>query len=511
VNHVAARWVLVAAVLGTALAYMSDDMLNLAIPWVARDLDASMTDAQWVLNAYYVALVSFVLVAGSVGDIVGHRRLFVAGLVSFSVGALICSTSPVLLQLIAGRFVQGLGAAMLLTAGLALVMWHSAADDRGRSVGLFMGLVAGVPALGPFISGALVDLFSWRWLFVLTLVLPLAALAVALTRVRETPRAIHRRPDVGGALLLFGALSSLSIALITGAAAQAGFLPLALLALAAACGLGFVVAERRAADPLLPGSLLRIRRFVGGNLVWLLACLTSWGAVFFLAVMLQTTLGARPLVAGLLLTPIYVVMMVGAPLAGRVSDRIGPRIPILGGLLLYSAALYALSRLSVTSAIWPSVLPTIVFFGLAMAAFSAPLAALTLGSVGASAQGVASGVNNAVGQLAGLLGVLVLPALAGLAGASLAGPQFAAGYERAMVAMALLAACCVPIAVWLLHTGSGLYSGAVASSAEASAQCRANGRQAFPARGKLVRLAGDRALGRADRRRAGTRGSVTVE
>lgn len=201
-------------------------------------------------------------------------------------------------------------------------------------------------------------------------------------------------------------------------------------ALAGAAALVYV--ERRAADPLLPPHLLRRRVFLGGNLVWLLAAMTSWSAVFFLAVTLQTTLGQRPLVAGLTLTPIYVVMMAGSPLAGRLADRIGPRWPILGGLGGYAAGLLMLSRLGPDSAVVPDVLAGILVMAVGMAAFSAPLAAVTMGALDQADQGAASGVNNAAGQLAGLLAIVILPAAAGLAGVGFGTVEFAAGYARAL-------------------------------------------------------------------------------
>ncbi|HEX5590479.1 MAG TPA: MFS transporter, partial [Candidatus Limnocylindrales bacterium] len=260
---------LVAAVLGTALAYMSDDMLNLAIPSVARELGATMTDAQWVLNAYYVVLVSFVLIAGSVGDILGHRRVFTAGLALFSLGALVCAAAPAVPVLIGGRGLQGLGAAMLVTAGLALVTRLTPVERRDRVLGQFFGLVAAVPALGPFVSGGLVDFLSWRWLFVVPLVLPLAALLVTRRLVPETPPAAARRPDVAGSALAFVALSALSVGLIVGPAGTPGATGGVLaIAVAAVAGGAFVVVEWRAADPMLPLRFFGQPAFLGGNLVW---------------------------------------------------------------------------------------------------------------------------------------------------------------------------------------------------------------------------------------------------
>jgi EmrB/QacA subfamily drug resistance transporter len=442
----AGRAVLAAAVLGTALAYMSDDMLNLAVPSVARDLGATMTDVQWIVNSYYVTLVSFVLIAGSVGDIVGHRKVFTAGLVLFSLGALACAAAPAVVVLVAGRATQGIGAAMLLTAGLALVTRLTPPAARARAIGLFLGLVAAVPALGPFLSGALVDLLSWRWLFVVPLVLPAAALVVSRLLVPETPRAAARRPDLPGAGAALVALSALSVALIVGPADPTAVVPIVATATAVVAAAGFVLVERRAADPMLPLRIFGRRRFLGGNLVWLLGSMTSWGAVFFLAVTLQTTLGLRPLAAGLTLVPIYLVMMVGAPLAGRLAERVGPRLPILAGLGVYTAGLWLLSWIGPGSAVVPDVLLAVAVLAAGMATFTAPLAAVTLGSLDDADQGVASGVNNAMGQLAGLLAVVILPALAGLGGVGFGDPAFAAGYATVLRATAAIAAVGLAVA-----------------------------------------------------------------
>jgi EmrB/QacA subfamily drug resistance transporter len=440
------RAVLLAAVLGTALAYMSDDMLNLAVPSVAHDLDATMTDVQWILNSYYVTLVSFVLIAGSIGDIVGHRRVFTAGLAAFSLGALVCATAPATAVLVVGRGVQGIGAAMLLASGLALVTRLTIPERRNRAIGQFLGLVAAIPALGPFLSGAMVDLLSWRWLFVVPLVLPLVALLITDLFVPETPRATGRRPDLFGAAAAFMTLSSLSVALIIGPADPLAPLALLALAVAAVAGAAFLLIEPAATNPMIPLRFFRRRAFVGGNLVWLLGSMTSWGAVFLLAVSLQTTLGLRPLVAGLVLVPIYLVMMAGSPLAGRLAERVGPHRPILVGLGVYTAGLWLLSTIGSTSAIVPDVLIAVGVMAIGMATFTAPLAAATMGSLEDADQGVASGVNNAMGQLAGLLAVVVLPAVAGLAGVSFSDPAFAAGYAAALRAAAGIAATAIVVA-----------------------------------------------------------------
>jgi MFS family permease len=337
---------------------------------------------------------------------------------------------------------------MLLAAGLALVTSLSPPAGRSGAVGRFLGLVAAVPAIGPFASGALVDLLSWRWLFVVPLALPAAALALTWLRVPETPRANDRRPDLWGAAVGFATLGAFSVALIEGPAEPAAAVPIVAFAAALIGGTCFVLIERRVADPMLPLRFFRRRLFLGGNLVWLLGSMTSWGAVFFVAVMLQSTLRQPPIVAGMMLTPIYLVMMVGAPLAGRLADRFGPRWPIFLGLGIYAAGLLLLSRIGPSSTVVPDVAAAILVFAAGMALFTAPLSTVTISALDEGDQGVASGMNNAMGQLAGLLAVAILPAIAGLAGVGFDDPAFATGYGRALGAAALIALSCMPIAAW---------------------------------------------------------------
>jgi MFS family permease len=440
--------VLLAAVFGTALAYMSDDMLNLAVPSVARDLEASAAAIQWVLNAYYVPLVAIVLVAGSVGDIIGHRRVFTTGLLGFCGGALLCATALDVGWLIAGRVVQGIAAAMLLTSALALVTRANPGERRDLAVGQFLGLVAAAPAMGPLLSGTLVDWLSWRWLFVAPLVLPVAALALT-RRLPETPRAAGRHPDLFGSVAILVALCGVSVALILGPAGTSPWLVAAAATVGVVGGVWFVTVERRSMDPLLPLALLRRRTFVGANIVWLLSGMTCWGAVFFLAVTLQVTLGIRPVTAGLLLTPIYLVMMAGSPLAGAVASRVGGRR--VARLVVYTAGLLLLSTIDAATSLPWGVLGPLAVFAVGMATFTAPLGAATMSALDDADQGIASGVNNAMGQLAGLLAVIVLPALAGLAGAErFAGPAFSDAYPRALQAAAVLAGLGVLVALLTL-------------------------------------------------------------
>jgi EmrB/QacA subfamily drug resistance transporter len=440
------RAVVTAAVLGSALAYMSDDMLNVAIPAVAADLGGTVSHIQWVVDSYYVTLVALVLVAGAIGDLVGHRRMFRAGMGLFTLGALGCAVAPSVWLLIVGRGVQGVGAAMTLAAGLALVSELIHPDERGRAIGVFMGVVAALPAVGPVLSGVLVDLVSWRAIFVAPLVFPALAFLLTRARIPETPQAVGRRPDLPGAAALLVALAALTIALIEGPGGWGRALPLAAVGTAVLAAGLFVAVEGRAREPMLPLRLLQRRVFVGGNLVWLLACLTSSGAFFFVAVSLQTTLGYRPLAAGLALLPLYLVMTFGSPWSGKLADRLGPRLPTLTGLVVYSVGLWLLSNIGPGSQLVADVLPGLLVVACGMALFGPPLTSATLGALDDADQGVASGANNAVGQLGGLLAIAVLPAAAGLSNGVVGGPAFAAGHTLALQITAGLAAAATILA-----------------------------------------------------------------
>jgi len=430
--------VIAAAVLGSALAYMSDDMLNVALPSVSDDLGVGVSELQWVVNSYFVTMLSLMLTAGSFGDIRGHRRTFVAGLAVFAGGAVVAATAPSVLVLVAGRALQGVGAAFLLACGLALVNGSFCEHERSRAVGLYMGFTAVATAAGPAVGGLLVDLVSWRAIFVAPLVFPVAAAVVTYRAVSETSPDPDRSVDTQGALLAFVTISTFSFALISG---PTGWLQAEVLVGLAAAVIGawaFVRRQRDGTDPMLPLGLFRSRTFAGGNAVTLVSFMVSAGAFLFVVVQLQATLGYRPVSAGAAFVPLYLIMLVGSPLSGRLADKIGARLPIVVGNLVLGAGTWGLSLVGADSEFLSDVLPGLIILALGLAAIGAPLTSATLGAVGEDDQGIASGVHNTVGQLAGLLMIVVLPVAAGLSGETFESPQFADGYELAMRVCTLL-------------------------------------------------------------------------
>jgi len=444
------RAIIAAAVLGSALAYMSDDMLNVALPTVSRDLAVNVASMQWVVNAYFVAMLSLILIAGSIGDRAGHRRTFLAGLAVFTAGALLSAGAPGVAALVAGRAVQGIGAAFVLASALALVSGSFSDGERGRAVGLYMGLTAVATASGPVLGGLLVDVFVWRAIFLAPLVFPLAAVAVTLTRVPETERATRRRPDAVGAGLAFVTISAFSYALIRGPGGWGRPEILGAITVSALAGCAFLRVQQRSSSPMLPLRLFRIRSFSGGNAVTLLAYLVSAGAFFFLVVQLQTTLGYEPAAAGAALLPLYIIMLIGSPLAGRAADAVGARLPVVAGSLVLATGVWWLSFMDGDTQFLTQILPGLIILSIGLAMLGAPLTSATLGSVGERDQGIASGVNNTVGQLSGLLMIAILPAVSGLSGEELHGAGFSAGYTTAMqvcAGLALIAAALAALTV----------------------------------------------------------------
>ena len=450
----AGKAVIAAAVLGSALAYMSDDMLNVALPTVSRDLAVGVTEMQWVVNGYFVTMLSLMLTAGSIGDVKGHRRMFLGGLAVFSCGAMVSATAPSVPLLVIGRAVQGVGAAFLLASGLALVNGSFSDDERGKAVGTYMGMTAVSTAVGPALGGLLVDLLSWRAIFVAPLVFPLAAAIVTVRKVPEFRVVRDRHPDVRGAGLAFLTFASFSIALIGGPGDWLRPRTVTAIVLAALGGVAFLRSQRHSCDPMMPLDLFRNWTFSGGNLVTLIAYMVSAGVFLFVVVQLQSTLGYEPAAAGAALMPIYFIMLVGSPWAGRVADRIGARTPIVAGLCILAGGVYWLGQVQSGSRFLTEIFPAMVVFSLGLAVVGAPLTIATLGAAGADEQGVASGVNNTVGQLGGLLMIAILPTAAGLSGRALKGPVFAAGYETAMLICSLLTLGAAVIAAVTIRTGS---------------------------------------------------------
>ena len=418
------RWLLLATVLGSAIAFIDATVVTIALPNIAKDLDADTADLQWTVNAYALTLAAFLLLGGSLGDRFGRRRLFLVGVVWFAVASLVCALAPTAGLLIAARALQGVGGALLTPGSLAIIQSTFTGEDRGRAIGAWSGLGGIAGAVAPFLGGWIVQVTSWRWVFGINL--PLAALVVAVT-LRHVPESddpeAARRLDVAGTVL--GALGLAGLTYGFTAWTSAGALDAVVVATLVGGGLAlvaFVLVERRAAAPLLPPALFRWRPFAGTNAATLLIYAALSGVFFFLVVTLQVVSGYSPLASGVAPLPVTVLMLLLSPRAGALGHRIGPRLPMTVGPLVCAAGAAMLSTIGTDAPYLTHVLPGVVVFGLGLSATVAPLTTTALAAAPDRLAGVASGVNNAVARIAGLLAIAVLPLVAGV-GSSLTDPD----------------------------------------------------------------------------------------
>lgn len=429
------RWVLLAAILGSALAGIDATVVNVALPTIGEQLDADFTALQWTVTAYALTLAAFILTGGTLGDRFGRRRVFLVGVVWFAVASLACGLAPSVEVLVASRALQGVGGALLTPGSLALLQVLFRADDRARAIGAWSGLGGVATAIGPLLGGWLVDVASWRWVFLVNA--PLAAVVVLVT-LRHVPETHDTGSDgrpvdwAGSALAVLG-LAGVTFALIragesggSGPVLATGLAGVAVLAL-------FVLHERRTPHPMLPLGVFASRQLTAANLVTLLVY-GGLGVVFFLLVLhLQVVAGFGPVAAGSALLPVTVVMLLLSSRSGALASRIGPRLQMTVGPLVAALGAALLLRIGPGASYAADVLPGVLVFGLGLAAMVAPLTATALAAAPPEHAGLASGVNNAVARTGGLVTVAAVPVVAGLAGASYADPVvFAAGFERAV-------------------------------------------------------------------------------
>jgi EmrB/QacA subfamily drug resistance transporter len=410
----AGRWVLAAAVGGSGLAFLVGSVVNVALPALQRDLGASVGGVQWVLNGYLLTLGSLLLVGGSVGDRVGRRRTFAAGLAVFAAASLGCGLAPTTGWLVAARAVQGVGAALLVPTSLALV---SAAfpkgEARGRAIGTWAGFSALTTALGPVAGGWLVDALSWRWVFFLVLPPALLTLAVAVWKVPESEGEADGPLDVTGAALAAAGFGVAVWGLV--AAGERGWTDgLVLAALAAGLALlaVFLWHEGRTAAPMMPLGLFQSRAFSGANGMTLLLYFALNGVLFFLPFNLIQVQGYSATAAGAAFLPFSLTMGALSRFAGGWAERWGTRRALVAGPLLAAVGLALLARPGVGGSYWTTFFPPMLVLGLGMTVAVAPLTNAVMSAVDDAHAGTASGVNNAAARIAALLAVAVFGVVA---------------------------------------------------------------------------------------------------
>ncbi|MGV9242500.1 MFS transporter [Streptomyces sp. NPDC003710] len=426
------KWLLVTTVLGSSMALLDSTVVNVALPRIGRDLDASLSALQWTVNAYLVTLAGLILLGGALGDHLGRRKVFVIGVVWFAAASLLCGLAPSPGVLIAARALQGIGGALLTPGSLALIQASFHPDDRARAVGLWSGFGGIGAAVGPFLGGWLVDGPGWRWVFLLNVPLALLCAPIALRHVPESRGGGgHRRFDVLGAVLGALALALVTYALIE-ATSGSPAVPVTAVA-GVGAGIAFVYVEKHRSDPMMPLGIFASRQFTAVNLVTLCVYAAFGGFFFLTALQLQVVAGYSPLRAGTALLPTTVLMLLLSARSGALAERIGPRIPLTVGPLLCAAGMLLMLRVGKNASYVADVLPAVLVMGAGMVALVAPLTATVLASVDTARAGLASGINNAAARAAGLVAVAALPLLTGM------GPEayrsadaFDAAFRRAM-------------------------------------------------------------------------------
>jgi EmrB/QacA subfamily drug resistance transporter len=404
---------LAAAIMGSFVAGLDSTVVNVALPAIREDLGGGLAGQQWVSNAYLLTLGSLILVAGSLGDLYGERRVFSIGVGGFGAVSVVCAVAPTIEVLIAGRALQGVFGALLTPSALAVIVSAFAPDERGGAIGSWTAWSGISFVIGPLVGGWLVDSASWRWIFAINVpfvLITLALVAVAVPKPSGARRAV-RLDWLGAVLTVFG-LAGPVLALIRQPVAGWGSMEvwgpglggLVLLAL-------FVWHERRTPEPMLPPELFRRRNFAIGNLETF-ALYGGLGALFFfLTLFLQQVAGYDALEAGMATIPTTIVMFLLAKRAGRLADRYGPRAFMGGGPLVSAVGVALMLRIDENLAYWTDLFPALVIFSVGLTATVAPLTATVLADADEHNAGIASGVNNAIARVANLMCVAGLGAL----------------------------------------------------------------------------------------------------
>jgi len=447
---VAKTWVLVAAILGSAMSFIDGSAVNVVLPILQRDFAATAADVQWVVEGYALFLAALILLGGALGDIYGRKRMFTLGVAIFAAASLGCAIASRIEILIAARCVQGLGAALMVPESLALISANFSGTERGRAIGTWSAFASITGAFGPILGGYLAQHASWRWVFLINLPL---ALVVVLLCWRGFPDS--RDPDASPHVDLIGsALATLALGGVTyglirsqGGTLDAG----AAVAIVAGIvfGAAFVWAERHVTAPMLPPGLFRSRTFSGANVYTLLLYAALGGSLYFVPFLLIDVQRYTPSAAGAAFLPFIALQFTLARWSGGLIARFGARAPLVGGALVAGLGFLAFMLPGEGGTYWTTYFPAVVLLGVGGVFFVAPLTTTVFDAVATTEAGIASGVNNAVARTAGLLAIAAF----GIVLSAVFSQRFEAELSRTHLD---------PPTVQIVHAQRGqLYAGAV--------------------------------------------------
>jgi EmrB/QacA subfamily drug resistance transporter len=408
-------FVLIATILGSAVVILDGTIVNLALPKIGSNLHVGFSSLQWISDGYALSLSALILLGGSLGDIIGRKKIYLIGLLSFGVCSVLCAVAPNAPALIIARVLQGIGGALMVPGALSIINTNFPREQRGKAIGQWTAWGSSAVILGPLLGGLILDVTIWRWIFLINIPLVILCAALAWSSVTESKDEDSRRVDGVGATLAALALAGVTFGLIEGPTRHWSLLPIAALAAGIVFGVLFVWYEARAKDPMVRLSLFKSRNFTGSNLMTFMMYGALSGFSFALVIYLQSKLGYSSIKAGFSTLPISILMFFFAGRVGALVPKFGARPFMTIGPIISGIGIAMLLPLHKGDSYWTHLLPGVVTFSIGLVLTVAPLTTTVMGSVDERQSGIASGINNAVSRAAGLIVIAIL----GLFGTSL--------------------------------------------------------------------------------------------